>query len=265
MKFAIIIPSRYDSTRLPGKPLKLISGKSLINRVWDLAKAVNLSGHELIVKVATDDERIAEHVASFDGEYILTNPECRNGSERVYEAYTKLASEGVKIDVLINLQGDAVLTPPWIIQAICESFIINPNTNCATPAVAISPEKVASVNKDLANGIISGTHVVCNKAGEALYFSRYPIPFLRKSSDTLPVYKHIGLYAYTPNTLEAYIKLAPCELENIEGLEQLRFLYHGIPIQVVEVDYQGRSHCGIDTIEDAIKAEEIINREGELI
>lgn len=261
MKFAIIIPSRYSSERFPGKPLELIAGKSLIERVWSLAKAVDLN-QEVDVIVATDDQRIADHLASFGAKYIITDPKCANGSERVFEAYKKLQKE---FDVIINLQGDAVITPPWIIQAVCQVFIDQANTQCATAAVALRKEQVQETMESIANGLISGTHVVCNKDMEALYFSRYPIPFIRKQSSSLPVFRHIGLYAYTPKVLESYINLPGCELEKIEGLEQLRFLYNSIPIKVVEVDYRGRSHCGIDTLEDKIKAEQIIAQEGELL
>lgn len=259
MKTAIIIPSRYGSERFPGKPLVPIKGISLIERVWRLAAAVPAVD---ILAVATDDERIAEHVNAFGGRAIMTRPECRNGSERVYEACSQLSEQP---DVIVNLQGDAVLTPPWVIEGLCSVFKEKPGTQCATPAVRVSAEQRVRTEKLLSKGIISGTHVVCDGDMNALYFSRYPLPFQRKISETLPTYRHIGMYAYTPDMLKTYMSLKECELEKVEGLEQLRLLYHGIKMQVVEVDYRGRSHCGIDTEEDKKYAEEIIEREGELV
>lgn len=259
MKFTIIIPSRFGSERFKGKPLSDINGKSLIHRVWSLANAVN---RDIEVVVATDDERISEHVKSFGGKTIMTDPNCRNGSERVYEAYKKLNCES---DVIINLQGDAPLTPPWIIENLCNVFIDKPNTISATCAVKCLPNSSKDIEKELFAGNISGTYVVFDSKSDALYFSRYPIPYERKTSPILPTFRHVGIYAYTPKMLETYINLEESEIEKIEGLEQLRLLYHGYKMQVVEVDYKGRSHLGVDTENDRIKVEEIIKLEGELV
>lgn len=259
MKFTIIIPSRFGSERFPGKPLTMIKGKLLIERVWLLANAVS---EDIEVVVATDSKKISDAVKEFGGKVVMTREDCRNGSERVYEAYNELNNNS---DVVINLQGDAVITPPWVIESLCKIFKEKDNVEVATCATVVSSKKLVSSKKDLEAGNISGTYVVMDKNSDALYFSRYPIPYLRKESASLGVYRHIGIYAYTPKMLETYINLAPSELEKIEGLEQLRLLYHGYKMQVVEVDYKGRSHLGVDTELDKERVIKVIEEEGELL
>lgn len=132
MNAAIIIPARYDSTRFPGKPLAVIAGHSLIKRVWSIAKAVSgASG----VFIATDDSRVAEHVASFGGEVIMTSPRCRNGTERVYEAAVGMEKSP---DLIVNLQGDAVLTPPWVIESLIKAMVADKKCGMGTTAVKLS-------------------------------------------------------------------------------------------------------------------------------
>jgi len=255
MRTAIIIPARFGSKRFPGKPLTKICGIPLLERVWRIA---NMAGADEVC-VATDDERIYDLVKSFDGQVVMTSPECSNGSERVLEAAKKLTH---KPDKIINLQGDAVLTPPWILTTLINEM----HLEVATPAVRLSRQQLQDLKEAKAAGNTSGTLVVFDEQKRALFFSRAVIPFERTVSDNLisPVYRHIGLYAYTFEMLEKYVSLPQGRLEQIEKLEQLRLLEAGYDIQVVEVDYRGRTHCAVDTPEDAKKAEAIIKAEGEL-
>ena len=252
----IIIPARYGSKRFPGKPLYPICGVPLLERVYRIA--LKTSADE--VMVATDDEHIAELVASFGGRCVMTSPECANGSERVLEALQSLTKEP---DIVLNLQGDALLTPPWVLEALIDEM--QNGAAVATPAVRLTKENTEALHKAKLAGNNSGTLVVFDSAHRALYFSRSIIPFVRTEQDPWPVFRHIGLYAYTPQVLREYVKLPKGKLEAVEQLEQLRFLENGIPLKVVEVDYRGRTHYAIDTPEDVKIAEEIIQREGELV
>ncbi|MBX9878298.1 MAG: 3-deoxy-manno-octulosonate cytidylyltransferase [Candidatus Obscuribacterales bacterium] len=259
MKTVIVIPARYGSTRFPGKPLKLIKGKSLLERTCAIAKAVkNVEG----VFVATDDERIAEHAEQIGATPVMTG-ECENGTERVWQAIQNI---GYKPDAVINLQGDAVLTPPWIIQAIVDAMDSDPAVQLATPATQLTWEQYEKLAASKSNGVAGGTTVTFDKNNNALYFSKALIPFLRdKKQDMPPVFRHIGLYGYRYECLKNYLQLQPTPLEQSEKLEQLRALENGIPIKVVLVDYKGRSHWAIDSPDDVTIAESIIEKEGELV
>ena len=260
MKSIIIIPARFGSSRFPGKPLALIHGKSLLHRVWSIAKAVTNVQN---VYITTDDARIQQHAIEFDAEVIMTPSSCENGTTRAYEAAKSL---NTKPDIVINLQGDAVLTPPWVIQALLNAMQKDQTINLATLATKISIQQYNNMRIAKNNGSVGGTMVVFDKNYRALYFSKSMIPFLRNTSvNNLPIYKHIGLYGYRYPTLEQYIALAPTPLEQIESLEQLRALENGIPIQVVEVDYKERTSHAIDSPEDVAIVENIISKEGELI
>lgn len=259
---SIVIPARIGSTRFPRKPLAPIRGVSLIQRVWRLARAVR--GVALVL-VATDDAEIADHVQSFGGRVVLTEPRCRNGTERVHQAITRLA-EPERPDVVVNLQGDAVLTPPWTIQALVDAFAHGPQVEMATLAVRLGWEqfdRVAAAKRQNPSG---GTFVVSGVAGDALYFSKNIIPFLKGGRpDECPYCKHIGIYGYRWTTLERYVALDETPLERAEQLEQLRALEHGIAIRVIPVDYRGRSSWSVDNPEDIGQVERIIDAEGELV
>jgi 3-deoxy-manno-octulosonate cytidylyltransferase (CMP-KDO synthetase) len=260
MKSIIIIPARFGSTRFPGKPLALIHGKSLLHRVWSIAKAVTNIQE---VYITTDDARIEQHAIKFGAQVIITPSSCENGTVRVHEAAKSL---NPLPDIIINLQGDAVLTPPWVIQALLEAITQNQNIGLATLATKISIQNYHEMRIAKNGGVVGGTMVVFDKNHNALYFSKSMIPFLRNiSNDNLPLYRHIGLYGYRHYSLEKYIELQPTPLEQLEGLEQLRALENGTPIHVVEVDYRGRTHCAIDSPEDVKIVENIISKEGELI
>jgi 3-deoxy-manno-octulosonate cytidylyltransferase (CMP-KDO synthetase) len=261
MDTTIVIPARYGSSRFPGKPLAPIAGKSLLERVWRLAGAVQ--GVNRVV-VATDDSRVAEHVSSFGGRYVMTSSECLNGSERVWEAVQKL---GDRPEIIVNMQGDAVLMPPWVIGALVEEMKRDSSVKIATPATQLSKIQYQAMASSKGAGIVSGTTVTFSQSKDALYFSKTIIPFTRSmpEGDMSPIYQHIGVYAYRWEALQAYMELPVGRLEQVEQLEQLRALEHGMPIRVVEVSLRGRTMWSVDNPQDVARVEEVIRSEGELV
>jgi 3-deoxy-manno-octulosonate cytidylyltransferase (CMP-KDO synthetase) len=258
MSAAIVIPARFGSTRFPGKPLQLVAGISMLERVWRLAKAVPSCAR---IVIATEDERIASFARSFGAEAVLTSPSCRNGTERVCQAVDKLA---LADDIILNLQGDAVLTPPWILEALIDELNRSPDVDIATPAIALDAGSLNELRKMKEKSPSSGTTVVFDQFRNALYFSKAIIPF-RRSDAHASVHRHIGLYGYRRRGLERFVALAPTPLEMTEGLEQLRALENGLIVRVVVVDYKGRTHGSIDTPDDIPIVESIIAREGDLV
>lgn len=237
MNCVILIPARFASSRYPGKPLVELKGasgtpKPLIQRSVEAARRIpGVSG----VYVTTDDERIAGTCAGFGAGVIMTSPECRNGTERCAEALASLDGP----DLVINFQGDALLTPPGFVTALIDHMAANPQAMVATPAMRQRPAEVRALQADEAAGRVGGTSVVAANDGRALYFSKKLIPYLPKGAldgEVAPVRLHIGVYAYRPRALETYVATPVSELEELEGLEQLRFLAAGIPVDVVEVE-----------------------------
>ena len=260
MDVAIVIPARYHSRRLPGKPMVPVAGRSLLERVYAIAKAVDGVGQVL---VTTDDQRIADHAGTFGASVVLTPPECPTGTDRVHAAL-KLMEK--RPDAVINLQGDAVLTPPWVVQALVDAFHADPGLGMVTAAVRCSWQQLREIEEVKAKSPASGTLVTIDKAGRALYFSKAIIPFLRARDQAVPpVHRHIGIYGYASRTLDDFCRLEQTPLELAEQLEQLRALENGIPIKVVVVDYRGRTHGSVDSPEDIKVVEAIIAREGELV
>ncbi|HMA50851.1 MAG TPA: 3-deoxy-manno-octulosonate cytidylyltransferase [Magnetospirillaceae bacterium] len=260
MKIAIVIPARFGSKRLPGKPMVKVAGVSLLERVWRIASAVQgVSG----VYVATDDQRVADHAASFGAESIMTPTDVATGTDRARAALHLMAD---KPDAVINLQGDAVLTPPWVVQALVDEFLADPDLSMVTAAVRCSWRQLAELQELKTHSPTSGTTVTMDKFGRALYFSKQVIPYLRTQTfETPPVHRHIGIYGYSAEVLDHLATLEQTPLELAEQLEQLRALENGIPIKVALVDYSGRTHGSVDTPEDIPVVEEIIAREGELV
>ncbi len=236
--FAIIIPARYASTRYPGKPLVQLKGaggksKTLIQRSWECASAVPGSAG---VWVATDDERIAAEVERFGGQVVMADPQCANGTERCADAIARL---GDIADVVVNLQGDAPLSPPSVVEKLVERLQDDPDALMATPAVRCSRSVYEHLASDAAQGRVGGTCAVFNRASRALYFSKRMIPYIPSGSsdpDYGAIHLHLGLYAYRPSALRLYNEASPSELENLEGLEQLRFLDLGLPVSVVQLE-----------------------------
>ncbi len=230
----IIIPARYASTRYPGKPLAELRGasgvaRSLIERSWNAAAAVpGIEG----VWVATDDERIAAAVDRFGGRVVMTPTDCANGTERCAAALEKL---GDVADIVVNLQGDAPLTPAFVVTALIERMRGDPSLPVATPAIRCTRSIYRHLVNDQAAGRVGGTTVVFDAAGDALYFSKRVIPYLPGDyeADDVPVYLHMGVYAYRREALAAYVATPASLLEQVEGLEQLRFLHAGVRVATV--------------------------------
>ena len=259
MKTTIIIPARYQSSRYPGKPLVKVAGHTMISRVHHIAKSVpGVSG----VYVATDDDRIAKEARGIGAEVIMTSDTCRNGSERVAEAARIL---GGQHDLLINLQGDAPLTPPHFISAMIEVMAREPGAGMATPAVRCDPTTLAHFKEDRRHGRVGGTTVVTDALGHALYFSKEVLPYTPDGAppNPIPVMHHVGLYAYRPQLLAAYMGWAPGALEMLEGLEQLRVLENGGRIRVVEVEAGGRPFWEINNPEDVARIEGVLAHYGD--
>ncbi|MGR3501903.1 3-deoxy-manno-octulosonate cytidylyltransferase [Pseudaestuariivita sp.] len=254
MKTVIIIPARYASSRYPGKPLVTLdqgdgTRKSLIQMTWEAAQGImGVDG----VYVATDDDRIGAASAGFGAEVLMTSDTCRNGTERVAEAAAQ-----VKADVYVNLQGDAPLTPPWFLDALIAAM--KDGADMATPVLRCDAQTYANFVEDRRAGRVGGTTAVFDGAWNALYFSKEVIPFLPpKSQDTPPVYHHVGVYAYTPSALRAYMAWEEGPLERLEGLEQLRFLENGHKVRCVEVDGRGRVFWELNNPEDVPRIEAVL-------
>ena len=259
MSFRIIIPARYGSTRFPGKPLALVAGVPLLQRVWALG--VSVAGRDGVV-VTTDDQRIADFCAKLGAACVMTDPALPNGTERAHAALQSLPAE---VDRIINLQGDAVLTPPWVIRAVMEAMRADDTVGIATPAVHLSDAAYAALKAAKDEGEVGGTTVTFDHDHNALYFSKSIIPYVRDGMKNPPVWRHIGLYGYRRDVLAQIVALPPGVLEQAEKLEQLRALENGIKIRVVPVDYRGRGHTGVDSEADRRRAEQIIAAEGELL
>lgn len=240
MRILGIIPARYASSRFPGKPLVDIRGKSMIRRVVEAAACCTVLDH---IVVATDDDRIAEHVAGFGAAAILTSSGHASGTERCCEAAVKC---GEKYDVVINIQGDEPFINPDQIKTVADCFS-NPEVSIATLGKRINDfEQIANPNV---------VKVVIDREWNALFFSRSPIPYYRgmPMSDWLldgEYFKHIGIYGYRFNTLQEIVKLPPCRIETLESLEQLRWLWNGYDIHVAETDSES---LAIDTPADLLK------------
>lgn len=237
MKVLCVIPARYASTRLPGKPLLDIAGKPMVVRVYERAMRAAKVSETL---VATDDERIKAAVEASAGKAMLTRADHPTGTDRLAE----VAGAYGDVDLIVNVQGDEPLIDPGLIDELIEEFEGEPELAMATVKTEIKDE----AEQRSPNNV----KVVCDREGYALYFSRSLVPYPRKGG--CPVYKHIGIYAYRRDFLLAYAKMAPTPLEQAESLEQLRALENGCRIKVVETQSQ---FVGVDTAEDLAKVNEI--------
>ncbi len=245
MKILGVIPARYASTRFPGKPLAMINGKSMIQRVYEQAvKSSSLSN----VVVATDDSRIFDHVIAFGGKVMMTSANHQNGTARCQEVLNKISQETLsdKYDTVINIQGDEPYIDPSQIDMVSALFE-NPQTDIGTLV------KKISTTIDLFDE--NNVKVVFNKDSNALYFSRQPIPFLRGAAKDEwlaqhTYYKHIGIYGYRADILNKVVLLKESELETAEKLEQLRWLEntYSISVDITEIE-----SLAVDTPEDLLK------------
>jgi 3-deoxy-manno-octulosonate cytidylyltransferase (CMP-KDO synthetase) len=254
----VVIPARYGSTRFPGKPLARVAGIPMIQRVWALARSVPEADR---VVVATDHEEIGAFCRSIGAEVVLTEGEFRSGTDRAYAAIRELDQSPAAV---VNFQGDAVLTPPWVVRGLLRCLASDHSVQMATPAVRLDAEGLQRLRQQKSGGQAGGTSVVFDQRHDALYFSKAIIPYARDPGSAT-VHRHIGLYAYRSAILAKLVETRAGPLERQEQLEQLRALESGIPIRVVLVDYQGRSHWSIDSADDLVVAERLIRSEGELL
>lgn len=257
MGVLIVIPARFASSRYPGKPLVTLRGaggeaQSLIRRSWEAAMAVR--GAERVV-VATDDARIRDHAEGFGAEVVMTSTACRNGTERCAEA---VAALGIRPGIVVNLQGDAPLTPAWFVEELTAALAADPAAEVATPVLNCTGAMRAELLADRAAGRVGGTTAVFGADGGALYFSKEVIPFVAAPpapDAPSPVWHHVGVYAYRPEALAAYSGWPEGRLEALEGLEQLRFLEHGRRVLCVPVEARGRQFWELNNPEDVPKIE----------
>ena len=263
MSVLIAIPARYASTRYPGKPLVALRGpdgeaKTLIRRSWDAAMAVK--GADRVV-VATDDDRIREHAEGFGAEVVMTSVSCRNGTERCAEVAAKLPGH----DIVVNLQGDAPLTPAWFVEDLVAGLRADPDAEIATPVLRCDGAALNGLLADRRAGRVGGTTAVFGTGGRGLYFSKEVIPYTGQTyadDAATPVFHHVGVYAYRPDALAAYPGWDIGPLETLEGLEQLRFLENGRRILCVEVEARGREFWELNNPEDVPRIEAMLARAG---
>lgn len=247
----IMIPARYASSRFPGKPLAMLTGatgeaKTLIHRAWEAALEVEGVG---AVYVLTDDERIAGAARGFGADVLLTPEDCENGTARCAAAVAALpeVSGG---EIIVNLQGDAPLTPPWFVSALIAQMQADPSCTMATPVLRCDRPTLAALRNDRRHNRVGGTTAVFDHQNNALYFSKEVIPFTPEGIDTPPVFHHVGVYAYRLAALERYRTHPQGSLERLEGLEQLRFLEAGIKVKCVEVEARGREFWELNNPSD---------------
>lgn len=241
----IVIPARYASSRFPGKPLAPLVGaggeaRSLLRRTHDVAAGLDVDD----VLVATDDARVADHAREFGAKVAMTSGAHVNGTERCAEVAAGLRTAP---DVVVNLQGDAPLTPPHFLTALVEG---RAGADVATPVLVADADAVMNLRADRAAGRVGATTAVTATDGAALYFSKEVLPFGAQT-----VLHHVGVYAYTPQALERYASLPMGPLERAEGLEQLRFLENGMAVRCVTVEADGRPFWEVNNPEDVPRVE----------
>ena len=238
MKIVAIIPARYSSSRLPGKPLKVICGKTMVQRVYEQVKKVNLVDE---VIVATDDKRIFNKVSKIKGKVIMTSKDHKTGTDRLAEVATKINS-----DIIVNVQGDEPLINPSVIKLAIEPLLSDDSLKMSTLKHLIKDKE--EINNP------SVVKVITDKNNNAIYFSRSKIPYAR-NSQKFNYYKHIGLYVYRSDFLLKFAEMKPTPLEKQESLEQLRVIENGYKIKVIETEY---GSIGVDTEEDLDKVKNIL-------
>ena len=264
MSVLVVIPARYASTRYPGKPLVELRGatgdaKSLIQRSWEAAQGV--TGVDRVV-VATDDGRIKSAAEAFGAEVVMTSSDCSNGTERCAEALDAL---GGGYDIVVNLQGDAPLTPAWFIEDLVAGLSAHPIAEVATPVLRCDGRALNGLLEDRRQGRVGGTTAVFGADHNALFFSKEVIPYTGQEFEDdvpTPVFHHVGVYAYRPSALAAYPRWASGPLEHLEGLEQLRFLERGAHMLCVEVEARGRQFWELNNPEDVPKIEAMLTEMG---
>lgn len=262
-KPVIFLPARYASSRYPGKPLAMLTGatgqaKPLIQRSWEAAMAVP-GAH---VYVLTDDARIHDTARAFGARVLMTSPNCQNGTERCAEGIGLLEH---RPQIVVNLQGDAPLTPPWYIEGLIDAMRADPSVQVATPVLRCTGRHLAQLKADRQAGRVGGTTAVFDHMGNALYFSKEVMPFTSQAypeGAPTPVFHHVGVYAYTPAALDTYMRLPASIYERLEGLEQLRFVENAIAVKCVEVAPRGHAFWELNNPADIAIIEAILRKGG---
>jgi 3-deoxy-manno-octulosonate cytidylyltransferase (CMP-KDO synthetase) len=266
MAVLLVIPARHASSRFPGKPLVPLRGatgeaRSLVRRSWEAARAV--PGIDRVV-VATEDARIRDHAEGFGAEVVMTTDAPRNGTERCAEAVAALGGEW---EFVVNLQGDAPLTPPWFVEALVAGLRRDSGgAAMATPVLRMEGAGLAAFREDRRAGRVGGTTAVFDAEGRALYFSKEVIPYTARAfapGEATPVWHHAGVYAYRPEALATYALCDPGPLEEEEGLEQLRFLEMGEGVLCVPVEARGRPFWEVNNPGDVPRVEAMLAALGE--
>lgn len=278
MKTLIVIPARYNSKRYPGKPLEMLAGKTILERVWEIASFVCKKIPSCSAIVATEtpsDQCPSDQIVSLCEKsgipVMITSDACRSGSDRAWEVASR---QEPAPDFVVNLQGDVPTCPPDFVVKLIKALEESPNADVASVYTRLSWEALDVLRDSKKDTPFSGTTVVTNPADEALWFSKNIIPAfrdekrLRKESPFSPVKRHVGLYAYRYDALRFFATSEKSPYEDLEQLEQLRFLENGRRIQMVEGTYpQGydKTVSGIDSEEDRKRVEQIIRENGELL
>lgn len=264
MKALIVVPARYGSTRLPGKPLLKIAGHTLLERVVTVARAAADMAGQCDVVVATDDERIAAHAADLGANVAMTPAELNSGSARAFAA---AAQSPLVPELVINLQGDAPFVPPATVAGLIDA-LRNGDADVATPVFRLDWERLDRLRKHKLDAPFSGTTCIRAPDGRAVWFSKTILPAIRDEAELRkqplsPVWQHLGLYGYRLPALEWFASAEQGHYERLEGLEQLRFLENGRTVMTVEVTPPEHGLSGIDTPADLAQAEEAIARLGD--
>lgn len=273
MSSLIVVPARYGSTRLPGKPLLAIKGIAMLERVVNKARQAAAKAQGAVdLVVATDDARIEAFCQDKGFAVVMTDSDLPSGSDRCLAAYeARLAQGGQDADFILNLQGDAPFTPAGYITAMLQAARECPNADIVTPVIPQTWQSLDALraSKSKPGQAFSGTTCVADQNGRAFWFSKVILPALRKeeklraASDISPVLRHVGLYGYRLEALRRFVSAGESHYEALEGLEQLRALEMGLHIQVVKVDAARLSMSGVDTAEDLKQAEALIDRLGD--
>ena len=262
MKSVIVIPARYASTRFPGKPLHPINGVSMLARTVAAArKAGQATGARVLV--ATDDDRIAAHAREIGAEPVMTHPDLPSGTDRCRAAAELAAPEA---DFIVNLQGDAPFTPPAHVSALIDNA---QRADVVTPVINLTWEALDALREHKVSTPFSGTTCIRGEDGRAIWFSKNILPAirseakLRTAGPLSPVLQHVGLYGYSRKALDRIAALKPSRYEELEGLEQLRFIENDLSVYAVPVEASQLPSAGIDTPQDVAKAEAALAKLGD--
>ena len=268
MQTLIVVPARYSSTRFPGKPLAEINGISMVRRTARIAELASAQIKNSRYVVATDDDRIKKHCEAHGLQCVMTPDTLKTGSDRALAAARIIKTQqSESYERIINLQGDAPFTP--VVHIVSLAKAMDTGADVATPYVQLSWDALDDLRKHKLETPFSGTTVVVDNNGKAIWFSKNIIPAIRKEdrlrqeSPLSPVNRHIGLYAYRKEALEHFTQCDESTYEKLEGLEQLRVLENGMTIECVRVDPPNIATSGIDSPSDIVMAETLIAKYGD--